>query len=185
MKTHWYKFWNPQSGLAGGLIMGLIIVAALVLAGCTTGQLATSARLTLETRLADAMLRTGEPVNVVVSANLTDQEIGRVTAALDTYTLLRLQYEDLAEAPADMIQAVLLVSSDYAKIRGEYEAVRQIVRNHWDEYSAEQQVALAQYHGRAVSIDESVRTLLINRQRTEAVGKMLDLGLLIAQVVVL
>ncbi len=31
--AHWYEFWMPQSGLVGGLIVGLILLAICIAVG--------------------------------------------------------------------------------------------------------------------------------------------------------
>jgi hypothetical protein len=162
----------------------LLFLLACV-AACTADQLAQSARLTLETKLADTLIQSGQPTDVVLTAALTEQEVDRLIFALDTYTWVREKWQAATAQPGNLATQLAALSGDYATLYGEYQAVRQIVEGHWDEYSGPQQVLLAQYHGRALAIHESVTALLANQQRAEAIAGMVDLGVLIAKAVVL
>lgn len=162
-----------------------VIGATVHLSGCTSDQVTSAARVTLEAKLADILVQSGEPSAVVMTASLTDEEAHRIAAALDAYALIRMKWSGVTDNPQTLVSNLLGLSVDYATLVGEYQAVRQIVRTHWDEYTPAQQATLAQYHDRALVIHESVQTLLQNQRRFEATAAALEIGILIAKAAVL
>lgn len=167
------------------LFATLTALCAMLLMACTTDQLQQSARLTLETKLADTLIQSGQPADVVMTADLTEQEMNRLITALDTYHLVREKWQVATATPGNLAAQLAALSGDYATMYGEYQAVKQIVQGHWNEYGPAQQILLAQYHARATTIHESVTQLLANQQRAETIAAMVDIGFMVAKVAVL
>ncbi len=154
-----------------------MLILFLALSSCSSTQVATSAKLALEARLADTLLQAGTPQEVVLTAELTEQEAERVLQALSVYTAVRGSWDTYAQNPQQVVLYPNILTSDYARLYAEYQVVYQIVQAHWQEYPPAQQAMLLSYHGQASAIHAHVQTLLVEQQRADTVATVLDLGL--------
>ncbi len=167
------------------LLVGLLLAASsFSLTACTSETVAEAAHLVLEAKVADTIVQTGEPVDTVMTADLSEQETERVLFAIQTYDTVRLKWTDAPDSAGNAAAALLSVASDYATLYGEYTAVKQIVQGHWPEYTPVQQDTLRGYDERAQRIHFAVQAVLAQGQGVaEATSSMLSLGMLIAQTV--
>lgn len=154
----------------------------LALTSCSQPQLQAAAELTLNAKLADLQVQSGQPVDVVITAELSETEINTVIAATDTYQLFRDKWQITLDSPGSLVTNIAMLRADYANLYLSYGRVRAVVLSHWAEYTPEQQVRLTEYQGQAVAINDNVQTLLADNRRSEAVTSALRLGLMVAQV---
>lgn len=162
-----------------------LLAAALVilmLVGCTTGDLQSTSKALIQAKIADILLQSGEPKNVVLSVDLTEGELNQVLHAIEAYQLVRARWQSIVDDPTAIITNTATLQTDYLNLASEYAAVHAIVEFHWNEYTPAQQIQLAQYHARAAELGESLRNLLVLQDRRKALNTALELGLTIAKI---
>jgi len=168
--------------LAQAVVVIPMLILFLTLSSCSSIQVETSAKLALETQLADALLQAGTPQEVVLTAELTEQEAERVLQALSVYTAVRGSWDAYAQNPQQLVLYPNILTSDYARLYAEYQVVYQIVQAHWQEYPPAQRAQLLGYHSQATAIHAHVQTLLVEQQRADTVAAVLDLGLTLVKI---
>lgn len=163
----------------------ILALGCLLLEACSSAPVSAATQLVLNAKLADVLVQEGAPQNTVLTAPLTETEALQVVHAVDTYQLIRNKWQGVVEDPTALATNLILLSTDYATLYGEYRTVFDIVQHHWDEYSPQQQAMLTRYHNQALAIHDDVRQLLVHQKQAEAAANLLSLGVLVAKAVVL
>lgn len=164
------------------LVLIITAVFLLALAACTSGELQTTSKALVQAKIADVLLQSGEPQNVVLSTELTEGELNQILHAVESYQLVRTRWSEVVDDPAQVITNMATLETDFRNLAAEYASVKDIVERHWHEYSATQQVQLAQYHMRATELAESLQNLIALRDNRAALNTTLELGLTIAKI---
>lgn len=159
-----------------GALLGMVLMA------CTTNQITGTAQLALEAKLADMLVTNGQAPSVVMSVDLNTNEVNTVNDALDVYSGFREKWGEAIEDPALALENLITLSLDYADLYASYTAVRQVVLNHWGDYTPVQRAEMQGYHERALSIHQRVQTLFQEGDSNETIRQVLQMGLLIARV---
>lgn len=159
-----------------------ILVIGALLVSCTSGELQATSRTLVEAKIADILIQSGQPKAVVISADLTDGEMNQVLHAIETYQLVRERWASIVDDPAAAITNMATLQTDYLNLASEYAVVHGIAEAHWHEYSAAQQIQLAQYHARAQALGESIQQMLAIQDKRAALNTALEIGLTIAKI---
>lgn len=124
-----------------------LLVCLLLITGC-----ASTKRLVIEQEFMRAAIKSGQPVDIIETANLSDNELLTLTHAADKFTNFINMYDD----PTDVIiQGGQKLIDDYKEVRSAYIDVYDIAKLHWDEYSTAQKEQMLSWHKHALALDEA------------------------------
>ena len=95
----------------------------------------------------------GEAVNFIDNATLTDLEVTIVLEALDQIDRSKGRLEALLETPEKLITELPTITFEYAKVKSAYLSLRQVVLENAAEYSAEEWYTFEQFDNSARNLD--------------------------------
>ena len=133
----------------------------------------------------DALIHSGIPQGQVMSVDLNDEEISLLADAENEYFEFRAKWERVIDDPIFIAANILMLETDFIKLREAYTVWRAVVITHWQEYNPLVQQSFTNYARQAENIDQNIRQLIINSQANEAVNMALQYASLAAQLGVL
>jgi hypothetical protein len=95
----------------------------------------------------------GQAVEFIDNAELTDLEVTIVLEALDQIDRSKSRLETLLKSPEKLIAELPIITFEYAKIRSAYLSVRQVVLDNAAEYSPEEWYTFEQFDTSARNLD--------------------------------
>ena len=124
-----------------------MLVCLFLITGCTSTK-----RLVIESEFMREAIRSGQPVDIIETADLSDSELITLTHSANKFNNFIMKYDD----PADvLIQGGERLVDDYKEVRAAYIDVYDIVKLHWDEYSTAAKEQMLTWHKRAMALDEA------------------------------
>lgn len=101
----------------------------------------------------------GEVVNFLDYANLSDLELTQILEALDQVDRSKSKLLLYKDQPILLIDDITRISFQYVKIKSSYLSVRSVVSDHWDEYTVEQQQVFLLFDRYASKLDDDFTKL--------------------------
>jgi hypothetical protein len=102
----------------------------------------------------------GEAVDFIDNAELTDLEVTIVLEALDQIDRSKSRLKTLADDPERFVTDITLVSFEYAKIKSSYLSIRQVVLDNRDEYTPEEWQVFEEFDAAAIHLDKEFSRLV-------------------------
>jgi hypothetical protein len=102
----------------------------------------------------------GEAVDFIDNAELTDLEVTIVLEALDQIDRSKSRLKALADDPERFVTDITLVSSEYAKIKSSYLSIRQVVIDNREEYTPEEWQVFEEFDAAAIHLDKEFSRLV-------------------------
>lgn len=96
----------------------------------------------------------GEAVDFIDNAELSDLEVTVVLEALDQIDRSKSRLKAFTDAPERFVTDITLVSFEYAKIKSSYLSIRQVVIDNRDEYTHEEWQVFEEFDAAAVHLDK-------------------------------
>jgi len=141
--------------------MKLIIVAA---AGAlvTACSLQPANTLSVISSAADLSYHyeSGEAVEFIDNATLTDLEVTVVLEALDQIDRSKARLKAFTDEPERFVTDITLVSFEYAKIKSSYLSIRQVVLDNREEYTPEEWRVFEEFDAAAGNLDQRFASLV-------------------------
>lgn len=124
----------------------LWLLVALFLIGCGTS----TKRLALESEYMRTIIETGQPVETIKTADLTDEELLKLTQIGHQFNTFLDKYDDPLDVLKDGSETL---ERDYDAVRESYKDLYVLVRNNWHEYTPEDQALLREWDTHARLLD--------------------------------
>jgi hypothetical protein len=141
--------------------MKLLLTISLVisLVGCS---LQPSNTLSVISSAADLSYHyeSGQAVEFIDNATLTDLEVTVVLEALDQIDRSKSRLKAFTDAPERFVTDITLVSFEYAKIKSSYLSIRQVVLDNRDEYTPEEWHVFEEFDSAAGHLDKEFASLV-------------------------
>ena len=130
----------------------MVLVATVALSGCFMQPANT---LSVVSSAADLAYHyeSGEAVEFIDNAELTDLEVTVVLEALDQIDRSKGRLKAPMSDPEQLVTEITSVSFEYAKIRSAYLSIRQVVLDNRDEYTPEEWVVFEEFDAAAITLD--------------------------------
>lgn len=96
---------------------------------------------------------TGKTATLIKSVNLTSADQAIVTHSLNSLQDFSQRWAHLSTVLELNTADYTNYLADYVAIKGQYEAIQDIVKKHWDEFAPEDQAALRDIQGKAALFD--------------------------------
>ncbi len=134
----------------------------LVLAALTGCSLQPSNTLSVISSAADLSYHyeSGEAVDFIDNATLTDLEVTVVLEALDQIDRSKTRLKALTDDPKQFVTDITLVSFEYAKIKSAYLSIRQVVLDNREEYTPEEWRVFEEFDSAAGHLDREFAHLV-------------------------
>lgn len=134
----------------------LAIMSLILFVGCSalldTGKAAKNAAIV------DQAISSGKAQQSLELVALSDFEKMTIVHALNQYAEFKEKYKNVATLKAGSFEFAEF-KSDYALLKNEYQNVKNIVENHWDEYTDTTKILLKNDDRKAVALDASIQKL--------------------------
>lgn len=102
----------------------------------------------------------GEAVEFIDNADLSDLEITVVLEALDQIDRSKARLKALTDDPEQFVTGITLVSFEYAKIKSSYLSIRQVVIDNQGEYTPEEWYVFEEFDAAARQLDVEFANLV-------------------------
>lgn len=99
---------------------------------------------------------TGEVVNFLDQANLTEQEVDTIIMTLSEIDLLKSKMTIYEDNPQLIIRDLDSLKLDYLKLRSKYSVIKQVVIDNFEEYPAEARMAFLEFDEAAKEVDSKI-----------------------------
>lgn len=139
---------------------GIVLCSLIaVLVGCSLQPTNT---LSVIHSAADLSYRyeSGEAVEFIDNAELSDLEVTVVLEALDQIDRSKSRLKAFTDAPERFVTDITLVSFEYAKIKSSYLSIRQVVLDNRDEYTPEEWRVFEEFDAAAIHLDKEFSQLV-------------------------
>jgi hypothetical protein len=102
----------------------------------------------------------GQAVEFIDNATLTDLEVTVVLEALDQVDRSKSRLKAFTDAPERFVTDITVVSFEYAKIKSSYLSIRQVVLDNRDEYTPEEWHVFEEFDSAAGHLDKEFASLV-------------------------
>lgn len=130
-----------------------------ILAGCSLQPTNTLSVISSAANLS-YHYESGEAVEFIDNATLTDLEVTMVLEAMDQIDRSKTRLKAFTDSPERFVTDITLVSFEYAKIRSSYLSIRQVVIDNRNEYTPEEWLVFEEFDTAAGHLDKEFASLV-------------------------
>lgn len=164
-------------------IFTILFLLSVFSTGCgTLEQFNTTkaAKATVETAVSATNLRyyyeNGEVVEFVGNANLSEEEQETVLMSLNKIDTIKNKLKMYENRPQDILKDIDSLKGDYLALKAEYEKVRAIVVDHFEEYTPKERKAFVEFDKAAHDLDDKVENVHDFAATNETIQTILRFG---------
>ena len=167
------------------IFMSILLIASLGACSINPGKQTQVLSLMVAAANIAAVYDSGEPVEFLDNAPLTDDEIATVVDALDIGDAALAKFKGIEKRPGELANIIPNLSAEYAKVKVAYMSVREVAVAHRDDYTAEEWEVLSSFDVIAKEIDQQFVGFLETASEQEAILQVLALTATALQVAAL
>lgn len=159
----------------------ICLMTGIVLSGCQS--VLNTAKVTSEAVVINEIIESGSPLNIIKSANITEQEHEKLANALAQYTAFRDKWWNVLKEPLQAGATMIALRYDYQEVVGQYHVVKGIVESHVDDYDEVQIAMLRNYQIRAELLHTQVMDLIDDGEKHAAITNAIDSVLIMLRII--
>lgn len=133
-----------------------MLMIIMLFVGCSA--LLDTSKAASNAAIVDKAISSGKVQASLELVALNDFEKMTIVHALNQYAEFKEKYKNVATLKAGSFEFAEF-KSDYALLKNEYQNVKNIVENHWDEYTDTTKIVLKNDDRKAVALDASIQKL--------------------------